>query len=287
MGWLHVLVPEAAGGLGFSAVEAGIVSEEAGRALFPGPLVEAMAVGSVPGVDPLGTTLADPDRTALLFAGGRVAGTAGFVPYADRCDRLVACAESSLVLVDLAAAGVVREPAPSFDTVSRPVRVVVDGVPGRPLAGDVAVARLQTLVRSLLAARLLGMIDAVLERAVAYAMQREQFGRPIGSFQAVQQLLAELAKLAVATRSACYASQASIADERPDAERRARAAKAYATRAARSVAESAIQVHGGIGFTTEVPVHLYLKHVLTLEPSWGDEHDHEQALGRLALELPR
>jgi len=283
MGWLHVMSPEASGGLGLSAVEAGAVSEEAGRALFPGPLVEAIAVGASGVADPAATTLAPFATTELVQSAGLVTGSASDVPYADMTDHALVRIGDELWTVATHGRGVTVQVQPSVDPVARPCLLAFDAAPASRVGGPDLALSTEILVHCLLAARLLGIIDAALERTAIYAQQREQFGRPIGSFQAVQQLLADLKKRAVATRSVCYVSQAAIAAGRPDAARWANAAKAYASRSARAVAEGCIQAHGGIGFTTEVPLHLYLKHVLSLQWAWGTAGDHERALARAAL----
>jgi alkylation response protein AidB-like acyl-CoA dehydrogenase len=150
-----------------------------------------------------------------------------------------------------------------------------------------SVARLRGTMQSLTAAYLLGMADAALERAVGYVLQREQFGQVVGSFQAVQQSLADARKRTLAARSACYASQAALAEDLPEAAHRAVAARIYAASTARAVIEAAIQAHGGIGFTAEVPLHLYLKHALTLQARWGTSDELRLELGRRLLERTR
>jgi alkylation response protein AidB-like acyl-CoA dehydrogenase len=282
MGWLHVLAPLPSG-LGLSAVEAGAVSEEAGRALFPGALIEAMAVGALGVPHPAATTLAPYEFTDVVVTGNSVSGTASAVPYGDTSDHVVLRASGELWSVGTKEEGVTVRAQPSVDVIARPCRVEFDRVPALRVGDRVAAVNTEILMHCLIAARLLGLIDAVLERSALYAREREQFGRSIGGFQAVQQLLADLKKRAVATRSVCYASQAAIAGGRPDAARWASAAKAYATASARRVTEGSIQVHGGIGFTTELPLHLYLKQVLSLQSTWGSVGEHERDLARAAV----
>jgi alkylation response protein AidB-like acyl-CoA dehydrogenase len=265
-----------------TAVEAAIVSEEAGRALVPGPIVEGLVAGSLGGADP-GTTTIAPFDSDLVIERGRATGELRLVPAAERCRTALVRHADGVFAVDLDAPGVAVHATPGVDRVGRPCTVSLDGAELDRVGSSEDGESVERLMHCLVAARLLGMIDALLELTVGYVTVREQFGRPIGSFQAVQQTAADLAKLGVAARSACYASQAAIAERRADGGIRARAAKAYASRAARTSGEAAVQLHGGIGFTTEVPVHLFLKHTLALQSAWGDERDHDRALAAVAL----
>jgi alkylation response protein AidB-like acyl-CoA dehydrogenase len=131
--------------------------------------------------------------------------------------------------------------------------------------------------RLLAAAMLLGLAGRMLSMSVAYARSREQFGRPIASFQAVQHRLADMAVAVESMRSLCYLAQLGAAP--------AAAAKAHASAAAREVAESALQVHGGIGFTAEHELSGYFLRTLELRSAWGDEHVLRRELGRRLLEL--
>jgi alkylation response protein AidB-like acyl-CoA dehydrogenase len=282
-GWFDVLRPTAADGLGWSAVEAAAVSEEAGRALVPGPIVEAIALAAFTDLAPDSSTLAAPNQTDIRRTARGLTGVARFVPYADRCQYLVVGLPDGLYRVALDQAGIERSVGGGLDIVARPVTVQMQAAAATSLGSADATRGLIVLIESLLAARLLGMLDAALELAVAYVQTREQFGQPVGSFQAVQQLLADAKLHAVAARSACYASQAAIADGMPDAAVRTWAAKSYTTDAAQTVIEAAIQAHGGIGFTAEVPLHRYLKHTLTLRAAYGDPTELRRRLARALI----
>ena len=131
--------------------------------------------------------------------------------------------------------------------------------------------------RVLAAAMLLGLADRMLSMSVDYARSREQFGRPIAGFQAVQHRLAEMAVAVESVRSLAYLAQLGAVP--------AAAAKAHASAAAREVAEAALQVHGGIGFTAEHPLSAYFLRTLELRSAWGDEHALRRELGLGLLEL--
>ncbi len=132
----------------------------------------------------------------------------------------------------------------------------------------------------LVSAEAVGAAAAVLELAREYAGQRRQFGRPIGSFQAVRHLLADMyVKVESSWSSVLYAAAALDEDE-PDALRTASIAKAWSARATQEVAHGALQVFGGIAFTAEHPAHRFLRRVVVRGGHYGTARDHERALGR-------
>src|SRR5690606_16973182 len=140
-------------------------------------------------------------------------------------------------------------------------------------------ARTSAFALSLLVADLLGAMQAALDAALDHARTRVQFGKPIGSFQAVQQILADSHVLTEATRSACwYAAWAVDALPGEEALRAARTAKAWASRSAVEVCENAIQVFGGIGMTWEAPAHIWLRRAHAARAAFGDEHHHEAVI---------
>jgi alkylation response protein AidB-like acyl-CoA dehydrogenase len=144
--------------------------------------------------------------------------------------------------------------------------------------------RLQALVLTLLVADLLGTMSAALDAAVEHGRSRTQFGKPIGSFQAVQQIAAEDLVSVEATRSALYYSAWAV-DALPAAEalRAARTAKAFASRAGVAVCEDVVQLFGGIGMTWESPAHVWLRRAHLDRRSFGDEHVHQAVLAYLDL----
>jgi alkylation response protein AidB-like acyl-CoA dehydrogenase len=128
------------------------------------------------------------------------------------------------------------------------------------------------------AAEAVGAASAALDLAVAYAKEREQFGRPIGAYQAVQHILADAHVLRETAWSAVLYAAAALDEETPDAAEATTIAKAYVSRAARTVVEGALQVFGGIGFTWEHDLHLFLRRVLACEQRFGDALFHERQL---------
>jgi alkylation response protein AidB-like acyl-CoA dehydrogenase len=147
------------------------------------------------------------------------------------------------------------------------------------IVGAEAIERAFAVGGTATAAESVGAASACLDLAVDYAQQREQFGHRIGEFQAVQHILAEAHALRETAWSAVLYAAAALDEETADAQEASTIAKAYVSRAARTIVESALQVFGGIGFTWEHDLHLYLRRVLACEQRFGDALFHEQRLG--------
>jgi alkylation response protein AidB-like acyl-CoA dehydrogenase len=185
------------------------------------------------------------------------------------------------VLVDADTHGVTVEPGYAVDPTGRPVRLVLDDV---AVATDSIVTDAEAVERALAvgavatSAEAVGAASAALDLAIRYAKEREQFGRPIGAYQAVQHILADAYVLRETSWSAVLYAAAALDEEMPDASEATTVAKAYVSRAARTVVESALQVFGGIGFTWEHDLHLYLRRVLACEQRFGDAAFHERRL---------
>ncbi|MGW0766705.1 acyl-CoA dehydrogenase family protein [Streptomyces sp. NPDC002676] len=241
-GFFALRLPEADGGVGLGLAEAVLVFEEAGRALVPGPLVA--------------THLA-----------------AGMVPGAAEGETVVAAVDGTLVEW-LDAADVVRGDASG----AVPLRSVDPLTPLHRVPGARATERADPVVVLLTAAEQLGTAERVCELAVQHARRREQFGQPIGAFQAVKHLCADLLVRAETARVAVYAA-AVTADPADIA-----AARLLADEAAVRGARDCLQVHGGMGFTWEADVHLHLKRAWVRAERGGGATESEEAL---AAELLR
>ncbi|MGW4561968.1 acyl-CoA dehydrogenase family protein [Streptomyces sp. NPDC004561] len=232
-GFFALRLPEADGGVGLGLPEAVLAFEEAGRALLPGPLVATeLAAGSVPG--------AAGGETVVAAVDG------GLVEWLDAADVVVGDASAAV-------------PLRSVDPLTPLHRV-----PGAGAADPVAVL--------LTAAEQLGTAVRVCELAVQHARAREQFGRPIGAFQAVQHLCADLLVRAETARAAVYAA-AVTADPADIA-----AARLLADEAAVRGARDCLQVHGGMGFTWEADVHLHLKRAWVRARRGGGSTESEEVL---------
>jgi alkylation response protein AidB-like acyl-CoA dehydrogenase len=290
LGWFRVLTSEHSGGSDGGPAELAALMIESGRYLASGPWFETVAAAgrlrshTDLGPDESVITLAGLD-SSLTLAKSRLTGRTGFAEHADRSDRVIVLAtegsEPVVLVADLRSPGVAVRPIQRFDLASRPCAVDFDSVEIKSivLRGDEAHA-LRTTLRSdaLLATtgRLIGVMEEVRDMTVQYAKDRFQFDRPIGSFQAVQQRLSDLAVLVAASRSACSAA-VGLATEGKLTE--LGALKGLVSANARKVVESSLQVHGGIGFTDEHRLHLYYKHALRLQAAWGSETEHAIAIG--------
>jgi hypothetical protein len=199
-------------------------------------------------------------------------GTA--VEHATEVDRFAVVGEGTIALV--AAGDATIEPAASLDIGIPMFTVTFGGI--EPQEADVA--KLTAIGALLAAAESVGAAERMLEDARDYAAERRQFGRTIGSNQALRHILADMyVRRASAWSTVLYAA-AALDDSLPDAQRTAAIAKAYVARAAREVAHGALQVFGGIAFTQEHQAHRFLRRIIVREQQFGDAAYHERELGR-------
>ena len=243
--------------------------------------------------------LADPVASGsggALLVDGSLTGRACLVRYGSMADGLVVIARDPArgvvaAFVDAQAPGVSAAPRDSFDSASvvadlRFDRVAVPGdfvIPAPPGLID----RLRGVLRLMIAAELTGLARHLLDASVGYAKIREQFGRPIGSFQAIQQILAEMAVqvLGAEAFTAECAAQCDL-DRAEPAPADTIALKGFASQVARQVGQSALQVHGGIAFTEEFDDNRWFLRALTLQGLYGDEAASFAAVGRALLARP-
>lgn len=305
MGFTGLMVPVAQGGLGLGAFEMALVLEETGRCLAPVPFFET-AVLCVAAIRAAGTA---DQQAALLprlaagaaasFAGtadrprienGRLTGTAGFATFAHAAELIVvATAEDSLVVVEAGTPGLAVELLPCLDRTRRFARLEFDCAPtdfevlGSPGRAAAAIDRVLTIGAGLLAAEQTGAMQFSLDATVDYALQREQFGRKIGSFQAYKHMLADMMLLVEASRSAALNAAAAIDAGEEDMAEACHVARAYVSDAFCSVTGDAIQLHGGIGFTWEHHAHLYFKRARATASWLGTADRHREALAALIL----
>jgi len=301
-------VPEADGGLGLDLEVVSGVAAQLGRYLVPGPIVEqtvAPAVLLATCADPVRAALApavqgdrvlavvDPQAVgdaedAIALRDGRLDGRCDLVRFGADADLLVVVAASdagpAIVLVDADAYGVTITEEESLEPLTRWASVRFESVAEHhAAAADPATAillaeRLRAVLRVVFAAQLTGIARHLLEESVSYTARREQFGRPIGSFQAVQHILADMCVDVLALEALCEQS-AEVGFEGVD-HVAALVAKGVASRVVRAVGESALQVHGGIAFTAEFELHRWFLHALALETHYGDAQHAAITLGR-------
>ncbi|MDX2541464.1 acyl-CoA dehydrogenase family protein [Streptomyces sp. WI04-05B] len=192
-------------------------------------------------------------------------------------------------LVDGDAPGLTREPLPTMDPTRRQARLDYVGVPAIRLrthgGGWELVAEVLDRAAVALAAEQVGVASRTLDTAVEYAKVRHQFGRPIGSFQAVKHLLADVLLEVESARAAAHYALLAAENDAPDLPAVASLAKAFCSDACLRAATENIQVHGGIGFTWEHPAHLYLKRAKTSQLLFGDPAYHRELLAqRIGME---
>lgn len=240
--------------------EAALVFEELGRACVPGPLVPTfLAAGHAPGR----VALVETDATPLLVAHLEVA------------DRVLVVGDD----VRLASAPSGRPIEAPVDPLS-PMHELAAAPDGEVVGVDAHRCRLEGAV--LTAALQVGIATRLTELAVEYAKEREQFGRTIGSFQAVKHICADMFVRAELARVAVHAAAVQLDDpDDTESPRAAAGAKLLADEAATVNGRAAVQVHGGMGFTWEVPVHFFLKRAWLHATEFGSADDHADDLAAL------
>jgi alkylation response protein AidB-like acyl-CoA dehydrogenase len=296
MGYVGLVVAADRGGQGVGAVELAVVAEEVGRVCLPGPWLDAVLAAALlaqaKGQDELlrqvceGHKIATIARLDAPFAGaaepavrvdgGTLHGTKYFVPFAGAADALCVVTPAGIVL---ATGPFDVTPTPTIDLAQRFGTVAFDHV-ATPLGPASLLEGIDRLGAVGAGAMLLGIMQRCLETTLAYVNTRAAFSRPIGAFQVLQHRLANMLLRVESTRSAVYRAAWCLDANHPDAALACPTAKAYAGDAARLVCGETIQMHGGIGFTWELDVHVFFKRAKTLEQFYGStEEQLERALG--------
>jgi alkylation response protein AidB-like acyl-CoA dehydrogenase len=313
LGLQGLIVPAAHGGAGAGRVELGIVLEEAGRALLCAPLFATVALAAtlllesgdteaqaryLPGiaagetVATVAVSAADPARrppgsgvaAAAAAEGWRLTGEEPYVVDGHAADLLLVPARTpagpTLFAVARDAPGLVRTPLRTVDRTRRQARVTFAATPAERIGPEGAagpvLGRTLDLAAVALAAEQAGAAAFALERTVAYAKQRVQFGRPIGGFQAIKHLLADLLLESESAISAARWAAAAADEGDPDLPALASLVRAYCSDAFVRIAADSIQIHGGVGFTWEHAAHLYLRRARTSAQLLGDAAYHRE-----------
>jgi alkylation response protein AidB-like acyl-CoA dehydrogenase len=270
---------EADGGSGLAMADAALVFEELGRCLAPGPLLWSH----------LAADLIDGAASGSVVVGGLDLTVAAPTPY------LVEHGSALDVLLLLTTDGVVRvDPKQlSMTPVATPLDPLtpmfhLEAPPkGDRIADRACVRQLRLQGATLAASQLLGIAAATLDLALAYAKVREQFGRTIGSFQILKHMMADMFARQDLARAATYAAAVTL--DQPDVgdvERAVSTAKLLACEAAMKNVRACIQIHGGMGYTWEIPAHYYFKRAWVLESSFGTGDEHSACLaGKVAAAL--
>lgn len=318
LGLQGIAIPEEFGGSGFGPVELGIVSEELGRALYVGPYFASVVLAAqlltvigdqaaqkcwLPGIadGSLTATVAiteesgSQDLSTLTTTasasddGWLLDGVKSYVVDGVAASLLLVVAragdELGVFAVPEGAAGVRRERLDAVDITRDLARIEFTAAPATRLDSGADVATLldrhRDLVVTALAAEQVGGAARALDMAVEYAKLREQFGRPIGSFQAIKHKCADMLLRVESGRSAAYYAASVIAAGDTEAQIAASMAKSYCSEAYTFVAKENIQIHGGIGFTWEHDAHLFLKRAKGSEVMFGSPAEHRARIAAL------
>jgi len=317
LGLQGLAIPETYGGSGYGFIELVVIFEEMGRRLLPAPYFSTIALAAtallhseddeaksthLPGIAS-GETIA---TVAFTEANGKwdesgitatatkdgdgytITGEKMFVIDGHVADLLIVAAKTdagtSLFTVAGDASGLTREALPTMDQTRKQAKVTFDGTPGTLLGADgqgwSILERMLDIAVVALAAEQVGGAQLCLEMAVQYAKDRVQFGRPIGSFQAIKHKCADMLLEVESAKSAAYYAgwcASELNDELPSV---ASLAKAYCSEAYFHAAAENIQIHGGIGFTWEHPAHLYFKRAKSSELLFGDPTYHRELLAQ-------
>jgi alkylation response protein AidB-like acyl-CoA dehydrogenase len=318
-GWPGIHLSESTGGLGLGIVDLAVVGEEMGRACFPGPFLgtvwaatlvaeanatskylKSLTAGEAKGAVALLESDASWDLAEIRLQakqggkGYQLTGRKSFVSDAGVANVIVCVARAgddfALFAVPAKTAGVSIKATPGLDQTRKLYDVAFEGVTvGAEGVLAIGEAARRALVRSmqvatiLVCADMLGGMQWIMEDAVEYAKTRQQFGKPIGSFQAVQHMCADMLLWTESSRSAIYFAAWALDADPESAARVISTAKAYASDASREVANRGVQVHGGIGFTWEHDLHLYYKRSKASEILFGDASHHRAQLADLVF----
>jgi len=303
-GWLALELPEDEGGLGLGLVEVAVLCEEIGQRLVAAPfLPSVVALGALCSPearadqgtkewrealsqgDAVGCVVSAPAAGISVAASGRggevrLTGQSAPAAYAPSADVAVVVAGRGVFAVDLDSEGR-PDPVPAMDRTRELGILAFDGTPARRLGGAEEAELLMDRAATLTSAEMLGAADRVLSMTVDYAKDRVQFGKPIGSFQAVKHMLADALVDVEGMRSTVYyAAWCAAAGDR-DRSLSASMAKAWCSDAARRVMAAGLQVHGGIGFTWEHDMHLYVKRAQLDQVSFGDAAFHRDRIAAM------
>ena len=315
LGLLGLIVPEAYGGSGFSYLELIVVFEEMGRSLLCAPFFSTVAMattlllaldddaaskdllpriadGSCVATVALAEQKGSWNTGDVAMAAGRdgagwtLSGEKFYVVDGHVADVILVVARTeagtSVFAVESRVVGLVADLSSTMDKTRKLAHLTFDNTPARLIGpegeADGALARMLDLAAIALAAEQVGGAQRVLEIAVGYAKIREQFGRPIGSFQAIKHKCANMLMEIEAAKSAAYYAGWAAAGDDPELPVLASVAKAYCSDAYVHAAAENIQIHGGIGFTWEHPAHLYFKRAKSSELFLGAPDYHRERL---------
>jgi alkylation response protein AidB-like acyl-CoA dehydrogenase len=284
LGWFGLALPEAAGGAGYGLPEAMILFTELGRAIAPGPwLGTVLAAQALRRESALARVLAGDrliglvdDPTDALGNDATLDGTAGGIVDADLVEAFLVLGTKAVRVVDAGADGLTVTAGLSMDPTRRLGTLMARGVRATVLDADASALRRAATV--LVAAEAVGVAERTLEMSVEYAKVRQQFGKPIGTFQAIKHRCADMATRTEVARAVVVFAAVAVEDGEPAVDFHVHSAKALAADAAIQNATDNVQNHGGMGYTWESDAHLYLKRARVLEHVCGSRMAHLDAI---------
>jgi alkylation response protein AidB-like acyl-CoA dehydrogenase len=296
-GWTGLLIPEEYGGHGMGMVEMAVVLEEMGRALLPSPFLSTTLLAATI-IERGGTEeqkkrylpgIASGDAKLTVAQCQRSGDVCPLVPHAAVADFIIFATPERLFTAPADGLKITHTPAldltrPLYEVSLKNVKVPAENVIA---TGNRARGVLETaldVATAGLTAEMTGGIERLLEITVEYAKTRKQFGRPIGQFQAVQHLCADMLLMTESSRSAAYYACYAVGERLPEAAEAVSIAKSYVSEAYREAGNRAIQVHGGMGFTWENDCHLYYRRAKASEVAFGDAIHHRERLAKMIVD---
>jgi alkylation response protein AidB-like acyl-CoA dehydrogenase len=307
LGWMALPFPEEVGGLGQSFLDLVLLLGELGRVVAPVPFLSSIAMAGqvilrhgtsdqqsafLPGIaagDHIATVVLnehtlDGDGVETRQDGTTVTltGTHDVVLDAPAADLFVVAAKSDgtngWFVVDEGATVTTKK---GFDLTRTVGSVTFDNTPAAPLTATSGLSPGLEVCVAAACAEMVGTASRILDMAVQYSKEREQFGRPIGSFQAIKHKCAEMLADLEPSRAAAYYAGWAVATDADDAQLAVSVAKSFGSQALARVADEGVQVHGGIAFTWEHDMHLFQKRVKSLEALFGDAPFHRERIAQL------
>jgi len=313
LGWFGMAIPEAHGGIGFGFVEITVLMEEMGKKLLCAPYFSSVILGAnailnagtdaqkselLPGIAD-GTTRAalafvepsgkwEADSAEVVEKDGKLTGTKSYVVDGATANLLIVSAKTgndiSLFVVDPDAEGITRTPLQTLDMTRKQAKIDFNNTPatllGEKGSGTAALQKTLEQAACALSAEMVGGAQACLDASTTYAKERYQFGRPIGSFQAIKHKCANMLMEVEMARSAAYYAGWAAAEDPDELSLAASLAKAYCSDAFFHAAAENIQIHGGIGFTWEHDAHLYFRRAKSDEIYLGDATYHRELVAQ-------
>lgn len=299
LGLAGVGISEERGGAGLGLVELAIIAEAAGANVAALPMLGSLVL-SARAIAMGGSAAQRDDYLPALLSGESIAayvhdaqltanahmltGSAGFVAHGAAADQFIVTSNDGAWIIAANAPGVAVTPLTSMDQTRPYARVTLNGAKGEPLAdAAAAIAAAHQAGYVAIAAEGLGVAQTALDRTVAYAKERVQFGRAIGSFQAYKHRLADMVVDIEQARSAVYWAACAVDEASDEAALAVHAAKSFAADTAFRCAGDMIQLHGGIGFTWEHDAHLYFKRARALQSMMGSGQWHREQIANMML----